>query len=184
MDRPSPARPPAGLLIAAATLAWPWLVTRWPLAGGWPWLVMLVGLAAWRLPAGHRHWAAWLGIPVVLLAAGGQASLVIRLWPVLVNAVLLGLFARSLRHPPSAIERLARRRTPDLPPSGVRYTYRVTQLWCAFFAVNGTLALATVIHGDPALWSLYNGGLAYLAMALLFAGEWLVRQRVKKRASS
>ncbi|KXS38308.1 MAG: hypothetical protein AWU55_1525 [Halomonadaceae bacterium T82-2] len=183
MDRPSVSRSPAGLLIGAATLAWPWLVTRWQPAGGWPWLVLLTALVAWRLPVGHKRWALGLGIPAVLLAAGGQATLVMRLWPVLANAALLGLFARSLRHPPSVIERLARRQTPDLPPSGVRYTYRVTQLWCGFFAVNGTLALATVIHGDPALWSLYNGGLAYLAMALLFAGEWLVRQRVKKRAS-
>ncbi len=123
-------------------------------------------------------------IPALVLALAGHAALTVLLWPVVVNVALLGVFGWSLRHPPSLIERLARREQPDLPASGVRYTRRVTQVWCGFFAVNGSLALATVIHGDRSLWTLYNGGIAYCAMALLFAGEWCLRQRIKNKSAS
>ncbi|WP_129141170.1 hypothetical protein [Modicisalibacter coralii] len=173
------------LLLGGLTLGWPWLVGHAPLGErGWPWLAGLILLAAWRLPRGRKRWAWLAALPAGLMAASGNADTAIRLWPVAVNAALLALFAASLYRPPTLIERLARRQTPDLPASGVRYTRRVTWLWCGFFAVNGTLALATVIHADPALWTLYNGGIAYAAMALLFTGEWCVRQRVKQKSSS
>ena len=93
--------------------------------------------------------------------------------------MLLAVFAISLRYPPSAIERLARLQEPDLPESGVRYTRRVTQVWCGFFIVNGSIALATVLWASDAAWALYNGLIAYLLMGLLFAAEWLVRRRVR-----
>ena len=57
--------------------------------------------------------------------------------------VMLAVFAVSLRFPPSAVERIARLSDPDLPPQGVAYTRRVTQVWCGFFVFNGAAALAT-----------------------------------------
>jgi len=173
------------LLLGALALGWPWLsgllAER---AGSWAWLTLVAGLACWRLPSGYRRWAGVVLIPAALLALAGHAALSVLLWPVAINLALLGVFGWSLAHPPSVIERLARREQPDLPASGVRYTRRVTQAWCGFFAINGGLALATVIHGDRALWALYNGGIAYLAMALLFGGEWCLRQRIKKKSAS
>ncbi|MEL2256273.1 hypothetical protein AAER79_32680, partial [Klebsiella pneumoniae] len=56
----------------------------------------------------------------------------------------------------------------------------VTQVWCGFFIINGAIALFTVLHADISLWTLWNGMIAYLLMGTLMAGEWLVRQRVKK----
>lgn len=186
-----PNKPDAGpsillnLLLGALALGWPWLsgllAER---VGGWILLTLVAGLACWRLPSGYRRWAGVLLAPAALLALAGHAALSVLLWPVAINLALLGVFAWSLRHPPSIIERLARRDQPDLPSSGVRYTRRVTQVWCGFFAINGSVALATVIHGDQALWTLYNGGIAYLAMALLFGGEWCLRQRIKKKSAS
>ena len=103
----------------------------------------------------------------------------LRLYPVVVNAMMLLLFGWSLWSPPTAIERLARLQHPDLPPQGVRYTRRVTQVWCGFFAVNGTIALATAMWADFETWALYNGFIAYLLMALLFVVEYLVRRRTQ-----
>jgi uncharacterized membrane protein len=45
------------------------------------------------------------------------------------------------------------------------------------------MALLTSLWASTEVWALYNGLIAYLLMALLFAGEWLVRQRVQRRAS-
>ena len=94
---------------------------------------------------------------------------------------MLALFAASLYRPPSLIERLARLREPDLPPEGVRYTRRVTQLWCLFFVLNGSVALYTALFTSLATWTLYNGFIAYLLMGTLFAVELLCRTHLRKR---
>jgi uncharacterized membrane protein len=150
------------------------------------WLaLLLLAIASARAALGRD--------PVWLVAAAGALVLVVvsflanqllplKLYPVLVNAVLLGVFATSLRHPPSAIERLARLREPELPPEAIAYTRKVTIVWCAFFVGNGGIALATALWASDRAWATYNGLIAYLLMGLLFAGEWLVRQRVRARA--
>ena len=65
----------------------------------------------------------------------------------------------------------------------MRYTRRVTQIWCLFFIVNGSIAILTALYGDMALWTAWNGMIAYLLIGALMAGEWLVRRRVMKRES-
>lgn len=122
------------------------------------------------------------GAGVLALASWWQGDArAVKLYPVLVNAVLLAVFGWSLRCPPSVVERLARLQTPDLPAAAVGYTARVTALWCGFFVVNGALAAYTALYSSDATWALYNGLLAYVAMGVLMAGEWLVRQRVQRR---
>lgn len=79
------------------------------------------------------------------------------------------------------VERLARLRDPQLPDAAVRYTRRVTQIWCVFFILNGSIALFTAIYGDMTLWTAWNGMIAYLLMGALMAGEWLVRRQMIKR---
>lgn len=112
-----------------------------------------------------------------------QQSLPAKLYPVIVNAGLLAIFAHSLLRPPSAVERIARLREPDLPAEAVGYTRKVTMIWCAFFLVNGSIAAWLAVAGTDKQWALYCGGIAYLLAGLLFAGEFLVRQslRWKKR---
>jgi uncharacterized membrane protein len=93
---------------------------------------------------------------------------------------MLLLFSWSLLSPPSLIERLARIQHPDLPPEGVIYTRRVTQIWCVFFIVNGSIALVTALWSSFEIWSLYNGLIAYLLMGILFIGEYIVRMKTQK----
>jgi uncharacterized membrane protein len=103
----------------------------------------------------------------------------LKLYPVIINLSLLFLFASSLLTEMSFIERLARIREPDLPEKAVSYTRKVTQIWCVFFVINASIALATVVLADDTLWLWYNGVVAYVLIGILMAGEWLVRQRVK-----
>lgn len=102
-------------------------------------------------------------------------------YPVFMNAILLSIFAYSLLKKPSVIETLARLQEPELPEAGVRYTEKVTFVWCGFFLFNGALAFYTAQVGDMALWGLYNGLISYLLMGGLMAVEWLVRQKVKAK---
>lgn len=104
------------------------------------------------------------------------------LWyPVLVNASLLSVFGASLFSGMPVVERLARLglRGKPLPPEGVAYTRRVTAVWCGFFVVNGSIAVATILADDLTLWALWNGGLSYVAIGCLMGGEYLYRKLVK-----
>jgi len=101
-------------------------------------------------------------------------------YPILINLALLGLFAGSLCSGMPIIERLARLQEPELPPAAVRYTRKVTWVWVGFFTVNASIATGLALWAPLAWWTLYTGLIAYLLMGLLFAGEWLVRQRVRK----
>ncbi|MGC3874756.1 hypothetical protein ACPF7Z_15955 [Halomonas sp. GXIMD04776] len=182
MDARRSSPTPTTLLLGLLMLAWPLLVLfLLPQGGGVLLLALAVALVSWRLPPGYKRWGLLLALLVSTLALLGHATLGVRAWPVLINAALLILFAWSLRHPPSLIERLARRQEPELPASGVRYTRRVTQLWCGFFLLNGSIALWTALYADLSTWALYNGGIAYGLSGALFAGEWCIRQRVRSR---
>jgi len=147
------------------------------------WMALLLfALALLRALATRQ--ALWLAASagagvLALLATVLNQALPLKLYPALVNAVLLAVFAVSLRFPPSAVERIARLTEPDLPPQAIAYTRRVTQVWCGFFVLNGTLALATALWASEQVWALYNGLLAYVMMGVLFAVEWCVRQRVR-----
>ena len=84
-----------------------------------------------------------------------------------------------------------RGRTPGAPAragpaaGGVAYTRRVTQVWCGFFVRQRRRSRsATALWASEAVWALYNGVLSYVLMGLLFAGEWLVRRRVRARIAA
>ncbi len=154
-----------------------------------PWIIavllcILLGLR-FLLAGGSRtgSWGKWLllvGAAYCCFAVWRNELDALRLYPVVVNTAMLVLFLWSLYSPPSLIEQLARLQHPDLPPEGVVYTRRVTQVWCLFFVVNGSIALATALWGNFETWSVYNGFVAYMLMGVLFAGEYIVRMKTQK----
>lgn len=169
--------------LGALTLAYPFLVY---LAMGRfepRWMALLLFTLALLRALSARQPLWWAAVAaaglLALLSTVFNQLLPLKLYPALVNAVLLAVFATSLRFGPPLVERLARLQDPVLPPYAVAYTRRVTQVWCGFFILNGSLALATALWASERVWALYNGMLAYLMMGALFAGEWLLRRRVK-----
>ncbi len=152
-----------------------------------PWKIaaLLVVILALRLLLNHgdkqrSRPLILIGIAYCGFAAWHNELDALRLYPVLVNAAMFIFFAWSLHSPPPLIERLARIQHPNLPSEGVLYTKRVTQIWCGFFFVNGSIALFTALWGSFEIWSLYNGLIAYLLMGILFAGEYVVRMRTQR----
>lgn len=166
------------------TLAYPLLVyfslgridVRWVALG----LIVLAGLRMWSEK--QRTWvvAAVGAIVLAALTALTRAAWPLKLYPVVISFTMLAVFAYSLINPPSVIERLARLSDPNLPPHAVAYTRRVTQVWCGFFIFNGAVALITALWATDHIWALYNGLISYGLMGALFAGEWLLRQRVRR----
>ncbi|MET3456895.1 MULTISPECIES: COG4648 family protein [Pseudomonas] len=130
--------------------------------------------------AGSR-WMAATAIVFCVLLALFDSPLLLRWYPVLISAFMLGLFALSLKYGPPMIERLARLREPQLPAKAVVYTRQVTVAWSVFFLCNGLLAAALTLWAPLSWWMLYTGLISYGLMGLLFAIEWLIRQRVRGR---
>lgn len=174
-----------------ALLVWPPLVWLSIHHAGYRWLVpalallLLLRLLVLRGQRGALALAGWwLTLCALALCAGSMLlrdSHLLLWYPVLVNAVMLMLFAGSLWSPMPLVERLARLTDPQLPARAIRYTRQVTRVWCLFFVLNGSVALTTCLMADMRWWTLWNGMISYLLMATLMGGEWLVRQRVKAR---
>ena len=137
----------------------------------------LDGLAA-RMPQSNLVIAALLLVGISAMAS--NSPVLLQYYPVCMNALMLTMFLTSLFRPPSIIEQIARIKTPDLPEAGVSYTRKVTMVWCGFFAVNGTIALYTILDTTMAFWAVYNSLISYSLMGLLFAGEYLVRRNVQR----
>ena len=179
------------LLTGLLLLTWPFLIWFGLAHNGLRWLLPLIALLLFLRCRQIRRQAGPLRIVTQIVAAAGitlcSASYLLKthqlllFYPVVVNSVMLAVFGGSLWSAMPIIERLARLREPDLPETAVRYTRRVTQIWCAFFIFNGSIALLTALHGDMSIWTAWNGMLSYLLMGMLMAGEWLVRRRGMKR---
>lgn len=144
--------------------------------------VILIVVLSIRLSFLHRRsldfYQVLMGVLLAISAIGWNLAIPLKLYPVLINSMLLGIFAYSLYMPPTIIERLARIKYPILSPKGIAYARRVTQVWCLFFLLNSIVALYTALYASMHLWVLYNGFIGYLLMGGLFMGEWLVRKRV------
>jgi uncharacterized membrane protein len=141
------------------------------------WLVRAPALL--RQPGGRWMLAITL-VYCAVLAFGGEEHL-LRWYPSLICALLFAAFGLSLKFGPPMIERIARVAEPDLPPVAVAYTRKVTWVWVGFFFLNGTVGGILAQWGPLSWWTFYNGILAYSVMGTLFVGEWIFRQRLRRR---
>jgi uncharacterized membrane protein len=113
---------------------------------------------------------------LVLLAMAFDDERFMRAYPVAINAALLFQFAWTLRRPPSMVERFARMQVDDLTDGELAYCRGVTRFWIGFFAVNGALSGAFALFASRETWALYTGLIAYVAMGLCFAVEFVLRK--------
>ena len=152
----------------------------------WQFGLLLGGLWLARALTGRRRpgsrWMAGAALVFCVLLALFDNPLLLRWYPVLISGFMLMLFGLSLKYGPPIVERLARLSEPQLPEKAIRYTRQVTIAWSVFFLCNGLLAAALTLWAPLSWWTLYNGLIAYGLMGLLFAIEWLLRQRVRGRA--
>lgn len=129
------------------------------------------GSGLWRVIRQHLALIALIATAVAL----GNRTLLLLL-PMLVSLYLFTSFAWSLRRGPPMIERFARLADDDLPDFTLAYCRRVTEIWCAFLAGNAVAVLVLALAAPIGWWALYTGGLFYLLMGLLLAGEFVFRK--------
>lgn len=182
---------PLTALSAIVLLAYPFAVyyglDKWgvgAVAGvlGLLFLLRIIGGNKTRLR--ELKYIAWLsggaGIALTLLAFIFKNSNWFTYYPIIVNVIMLILFAQSLWQKESMVERFARLQDPELPDHAISYTRTVTKVWCVFFVVNGSISLATTFMSLH-VWTLYNGFLSYLFAGALFAVEFIIRMIIKRR---
>ena len=114
-----------------------------------------------------------------------NSSIILKFYPLLMNVLFLAAFGTTLFCPPNMIFRFATLQDKSIKGSlGEKriyaYCHKVTIIWCVFFILNGSIAAWTIFSGSDALWSIYNGGISYILMGSLFAGEFIVRKKVQK----
>ncbi|MBB3227266.1 putative membrane protein/3-hydroxymyristoyl/3-hydroxydecanoyl-(acyl carrier protein) dehydratase [Luteibacter sp. Sphag1AF] len=178
----------SSLILAVVGVLYPFIVYFGMEHMSTPLFAMLLG-AIWliRAPALMRQpggrWMLGAALVYCMFLAVSGESVVLRWYPSLICALLLCAFGLSLRYGPPMIERIARVTEPDLPPAAVRYTRKVTWVWAGFFAFNAITSGVLAVYSPLNLWTLYNGIIAYSIMGVLFAGEWLLRQRLRRRIS-
>lgn len=173
-----------GILLGVASVAYPLLWYFGREQGWFGWLAVAM-LLLWLIRAATQRDRAQ---KLVSLAVAVFFALVLMFrqpesmywYPVVVNVLMLFAFGSSLFAKQSLIERLARLQTPDLPPSGVAYTRKVTQIWCVFFVLNGGTAAVLAWLGWHDWWAIYTGIVAYILMGLLLGGEFLYRKLILK----
>jgi uncharacterized membrane protein len=144
-------------------------------------LVLAALLRAFTLQDNSARWWVLGAACLALAAVVGNVVTPLKLYPVLVSLIFLGVFGYSLIVPPTVVERIARITDPALSTRAVRYTRRVTQVWCGFFLINGTVAAATALFASERIWFLYTGVASYVLMGALFCGEYLWRIRFKRQ---
>jgi uncharacterized membrane protein len=64
-----------------------------------------------------------------------------------------------------------------MPVKAVVYTRKVTQAWCLFFLINGSMSVMSIFYSEE-WWVLYNGFIAYILIGLMLAGEYFIRIKV------
>lgn len=170
------------VLLAVATLSYPFLVYFILQHHDARVLVLPLAVLALARLILKREWIWSVAVLLLaLLALLTNRSLPVKLYPAVVSLSFLAVFGYSLVRPPSFVERIARLREPELPPQAVRYTWRVTFAWCLYFLLNAVVATGIALWGSDRAWALYSGGLAYLLAGALFAGEFLLRQHLRRK---
>ena len=150
-----------------------------------PMIMLICAIRIVTLQSNIKEWLWVMRTVLVLTVILCGFALIMRsaswmlYYPVIVNIIMLCVFSYSLIKPPTMIERFARLQDPNLPDAAIRYTRKITQIWCGFFIMNGTISIVTT-QLSIEYWTLYNGLMSYIFMGILLAGEWLYRKLVLK----
>lgn len=165
-----------------------WLMTKAPAS---PWnavgvlLPMVAAVAAGSWQGGQRRLgacAALLGLALCAQAALGLQTPPQRLYlaqHVGVNLCLALGFGATLRSGQSPlITTLARRVHLHFPQAMAVYTRQVTWAWTLFFMAMVVVSLAMYACGPFERWAIFANLLTPLAVALMFAAEYLLRYRL------
>ena len=106
---------------------------------------------------------------------------ILNFYTAVVNFCGFSLFFVSLFCKETLIQKFAKMMEgKDLPEVSKAYTRNLTYVWCVFLFFNFSIALWSAFLSET-FWELYNGLITYILTGLVFAIEYCVRIRFKKK---
>jgi uncharacterized membrane protein/acyl-CoA synthetase (AMP-forming)/AMP-acid ligase II len=113
-------------------------------------------------------------------------TIFLKLYSVAISVTFLGVFGSTLFLPPNIVFRFATLQDKSIKGSLAEkrvqaYCRKVTVAWCMFFICNGSISVFTAFCSSDKVWSIYNGGISYVLMGLMFAVEFIIRKQVNKK---
>lgn len=110
-----------------------------------------------------------------------DSEILLKCYPVMMSAGMGLLFLISLSDEQSLIERFARAGGKQPPPEAKGYLRGLSLVWGGLLLLNAAIAAWTVWFATLAMWTLYNGLLSYLFIAVFVVAELFYRQHYKKK---
>jgi uncharacterized membrane protein len=159
--------------------------------------VLIIALAvAYFLVHRHnykgRHRIVVFVSPAILCCIGiicliTKSSLTLKIYPALADLVYLVIMGTSILIPPPVVFyfiNMFDKKIKDHIETGFfeQYCRRAAIVWCVFFVLDGIVALITVFRASDIVWGIYNGGITYVLMGLIFVGEYFILKMIEKKS--
>ena len=105
----------------------------------------------------------------------------LKYYPAAINLAIFTIFFSSTFTEETVIQKFAKiMEGKELPDIVKDYTRKLTYVWCVFLMFNFTVSFATIFMSSK-VWTIYNGCISYHLTGLLFAIEYLIRLRFKRK---
>jgi len=140
-----------------------------------------------------KHTLALFISPLILCVIGALSlclndEIVIKLYPALADLAYLTIMISSLIFPPPLayyfIDIFDKSMKTVIPKQKFDlYCFRASIVWCVYFVLDGIVATLTTFYMDSLNWGIYNAGITYIIMALIFAGEFIILKIKLKKYS-
>lgn len=101
-------------------------------------------------------------------------------YPIMINVFFLFIFATSLKKQ-AIITKFALLKEKKLSDFALKYTRNLTKIWSVFFLVNGLICLFLIFLEDKTYWAYFTGFISYILIGILFIGEFMIRNILKRR---
>jgi uncharacterized membrane protein len=139
-----------------------------------------------------RHRMVVFISPAILCCIGiicliTKSSLTLKIYPALADLVYFVIMVTSILIPPPEVFYFINMFDKTIknhiePAFFERYCRKAAIVWCVFFVFDGAVALVTVFLGSDIVWGIYNGGITYVLMGLIFVGEYFILKMIEKKS--
>jgi len=139
-----------------------------------------------------KHTIALFVSPLILCVIGvislclDDSPIIIKLYPALASLAYLTIMVTSFFFPPPLayyfVDIFDKSIKTKIPKEIFdNFCHRATVIWCVFFVIDGIIASITAYLGSDFVWGIYNGGITYCVMGLIFVGEFIVLKTIEKK---
>ena len=129
--------------------------------------------------------------PVILCTIGTiclltTSQVILKLYPALANLAYLTFTLSSLIIPPPIafyfIDIFDKKIKTVIPEKRFnRYCRNATITWCVYFIIDGSISVFSVFWLSDLDWGIYNGGITYVLMGLIFVAEFVILKKIEKK---